>query len=196
MSAYERSGEKQHDSVLRLAQTSLLRTPQVRRSRRMVTSYPEPEIQTEGKSFLNCALLLFVANFCPHLLCYLSIPSAWYSTTDPESFASFLAKSDVILLSLPSTPATTHILNSTTLAHLKPSAVIVNVGRGNAIDTNALVAALDEGKLAGAALDVTEPEPLPDGHPLYGRRNVIITPHLSGLTETYYDRCVDTYRLQ
>ena len=120
-----------------------------------------------------------------------SIPSAWYSTTDSHSFASFLSRSDVILLSLPSTTATKKILNTSTIAHLKPSAVIVNVGRGDAIDTDALVTALNEGKIAGAALDVTDPEPLPDGHTLYGRPNVIITPHQSGAIGGYIDRCID-----
>ncbi|THG98136.1 hypothetical protein EW026_g3993 [Hermanssonia centrifuga] len=116
-----------------------------------------------------------------------SIPSAYYSTTDSASLASFLSKSDVILLSLPSTPATYHILSSETIPHIKHSAIVVNIGRGDAIDTDALLEALDSGKLAGAALDVTEPEPLPDGHPLFGRMNVIITPHLSGRTERYFD---------
>lgn len=74
---------------------------------------------------------------------------------------------------------------------MKPSAVIVNVGRGDAIDTDALVAALDTGKLAGAALDVTSPEPLPDGHTLFGRKNVIITPHLSGRGVKYPDVALD-----
>jgi phosphoglycerate dehydrogenase-like enzyme len=68
---------------------------------------------------------------------------------------------------------------------MKDTAIVVNVGRGDAIDTEALVAALDAGKLGGVALDVTEPEPLPDAHTLYGRKNVIITPHMSGRTERY-----------
>lgn len=74
---------------------------------------------------------------------------------------------------------------------MKPSAVVVNVGRGDAIDTDALVEALDTGKLAGAALDVTSPEPLPDGHTLFGRKNVIITPHLSGRSIKYPDVALD-----
>ncbi|KAI0686878.1 D-isomer specific 2-hydroxyacid dehydrogenase [Cytidiella melzeri] len=120
-----------------------------------------------------------------------SIPSAWYSTTDPSSLATFLSQSDVILMSLPSTPSTYKILNAKTIAHLKNSAIVVNVGRGDAIDTDALVAALDEGRIAGASLDVTDPEPLPDRHTLYGRKNVIITPHLCGFAAGYYDRVVD-----
>jgi phosphoglycerate dehydrogenase-like enzyme len=69
--------------------------------------------------------------------------------------------------------------------------VIINVGRGDAIDTDALVAALDAGKLGGAALDVTDPEPLPAGHTLYNRKNVIITPHMSGRTERYMELVLD-----
>ncbi len=94
-------------------------------------------------------------------------------------------------MSLPSTPVTYRILNAKTISHLKPDAVIVNVGRGTAIDTEALVTALDEGRIAGASLDVTDPEPLPNGHTLYGRKNVILTPHLSGFAKDYYDHVVD-----
>lgn len=120
-----------------------------------------------------------------------SIPSEYYSTKDTASFASFLRATDVLLLALPSTPATKYILNSTNIHHLRPTSVLVNVGRGELIDTPALLSALDEGRLAGAALDVTDPEPLPQGHPLYGRKNVIITPHLSGRTESYFDLASD-----
>jgi phosphoglycerate dehydrogenase-like enzyme len=70
---------------------------------------------------------------------------------------------------------------------------VVNVGRGDAVDTDALVSALDAGELAGAVLDVTDPEPLPEGHTLYGRKNVVLTPHLSGRTEIYFDLSVDIF---
>ncbi|EIN04048.1 hypothetical protein PUNSTDRAFT_77284 [Punctularia strigosozonata HHB-11173 SS5] len=120
-----------------------------------------------------------------------SLPSAWYSTSDPTSLATFLSLTDVLLLALPSTPSTKHILDASTLAHLKPSSILVNIGRGPLVHTPSLLAALDQGKLAGAALDVTDPEPLPDGHALYGRRNVIVTPHLSGRTEGYWDYAMD-----
>jgi phosphoglycerate dehydrogenase-like enzyme len=98
-----------------------------------------------------------------------------------------------VLLALPSTPATRHILNARTFAHLRPTAVVVNVGRGDTIDTDALVTALDTGKLSGAALDVVEPEPLPAGHTLYGRKNVVLTPHMSGRTERYMDLALDIF---
>ena len=120
-----------------------------------------------------------------------SLPTAWYSTSDSTSLQAFLSECDVVLLSLPSTPGTRKILNERTLSYLKPSAVIVNIGRGDAIDTDALVDALDKGRLAGAALDVADPEPLPSGHPLFGRRNVIVTPHLSGRSVKYPDLALD-----
>ncbi|KIY48409.1 hypothetical protein FISHEDRAFT_43344 [Fistulina hepatica ATCC 64428] len=106
---------------------------------------------------------------------FFSIPSAWYSTASPSSFAEFLHYTDVLLVALPSTPATRYILNEETLAHLQPTAIVVNIGRGDLVSTSALLAALDSGKLAGAALDVTDPEPLPTGHALFGRKNVIVT---------------------
>lgn len=72
-------------------------------------------------------------------------------------------------------------------------ALVLNVGRGDAIDSDALLAALDAGKLGGAALDVADGEPLPDGHPLFGRKDVIITPHLSGRTVRYFDRAFEIF---
>ncbi|KAH9921426.1 uncharacterized protein B0H18DRAFT_935965 [Fomitopsis serialis] len=119
-----------------------------------------------------------------------SIPDAWFSTKDEKSFQEFLSGCDVLLLALPSTGATHHILSPTTIDHLPSHAVIVNIGRGDTIDTNALLQALDEKRLAGAALDVVEEEPLPDGHPLFGRRDVLITPHQSGRTTMYFERCI------
>jgi phosphoglycerate dehydrogenase-like enzyme len=66
------------------------------------------------------------------------------------------------------------------LASFKPGAYLLNVGRGKVVDTDALVEALEEGRLAGACLDVTDPEPLPSEHPLWAMPNVVITPHVSG----------------
>ncbi|MBQ1906719.1 MAG: D-2-hydroxyacid dehydrogenase, partial [Firmicutes bacterium] len=69
------------------------------------------------------------------------------------------------------------------LSLMKPTAIVVNVGRGTLIDSDALAKALSEGRLGGAALDVTEPEPLPADHPLWDCPNCIITPHVGGLSE-------------
>ena len=91
-----------------------------------------------------------------------------------------LPQADAIILALPATAETAGILSRKRLALLPPTAYVVNVGRGAAIDQNALVEALLAGRLAGAALDVMTPEPLPQDHPLWTCPNTILTPHVSG----------------
>lgn len=83
-------------------------------------------------------------------------------------------------MALPSTPETVHILNRERIALLPADACVINVGRGTALDQKALAEALNSGKLAGAALDVMDPEPLPQDDPLWDARNIILTPHVSG----------------
>ncbi len=97
-----------------------------------------------------------------------------------ERLDEFLPLADVVALSLPSTPETYHMINEKRLALMKPGSVLVNVGRGTAVDTDALCRALTKGHLAGAGLDVTEPEPLPAGHPLWKIPTAFLTPHISG----------------
>jgi D-3-phosphoglycerate dehydrogenase len=101
-----------------------------------------------------------------------------------DALPELLAQSDVVVLTAPLTPATRHLLDADALARTKPGAWIVNVGRGALIDTDALVDALRAGRLGGACLDVTEPEPLPDGHPLWELPNVLITPHVANTPST------------
>lgn len=91
-----------------------------------------------------------------------------------------LPAADAVILSLPATAETKGVLSRRRLALLPETAFVVNVGRGSAIDQEALVEALQTGKLAGAALDVMTPEPLPEDHPLWSCPNTIITPHISG----------------
>ena len=91
-----------------------------------------------------------------------------------------LPKADIVALSLPGNEDTRHILNEERIALLKKNAVVINVGRGITVDTEALTRALQEGRIAGACLDVTDPEPLPPEHPLWEMENVILTPHVSG----------------
>ncbi|MCL1627355.1 glyoxylate/hydroxypyruvate reductase A [Roseibaca sp. V10] len=102
----------------------------------------------------------------------------------PEGLRAVLARSDILVTLLPDTPATTNILNATTLAHLPRGARIINPGRGTAIDDAALLAALDQGQIAAATLDVFRTEPLPENHPFWHHPNVTVTPHIAAATRT------------
>ncbi len=94
-----------------------------------------------------------------------------------------LAAADYIVLTVPLTPETRHLIGRTELARMKPTAILVNVSRGPVVDTAALTEALTARTIYAAALDVTDPEPLPPDHPLLRLDNVIITPHLGSATE-------------
>lgn len=91
-----------------------------------------------------------------------------------------LPQADLVALSLPGTDETVHMFDAARIARMKPGAILMNVGRGTAVDTDALTEALRSGHLFGAALDVTAPEPLPADHPLWKLPNAFITPHISG----------------
>ncbi len=97
-----------------------------------------------------------------------------------EELEKLLPRADIVALSLPETNLTKKIIDEKTLGLMKKDAVLINVGRGSAIDTEALCNALENGQLLGAALDVTDPEPLPAEHRLWKIRNAVITPHVSG----------------
>jgi phosphoglycerate dehydrogenase-like enzyme len=101
----------------------------------------------------------------------------------PDELLKLAAEADVVVNALPLTPATTNIFDAKFFAGVKPGATFVSVGRGKSTVTAALVAALREGKLAGAGLDVTEPEPLPKDHPLWRLPNVIVTPHVAAQSD-------------
>jgi D-3-phosphoglycerate dehydrogenase / 2-oxoglutarate reductase len=91
-----------------------------------------------------------------------------------------LATADFVSVNTPFNPETAALIGSEELAAMKPTAFLVNTARGGVVDPDALIAALRDGTIAGAALDVTDPEPLPDGHPLFDLDNVILTPHTGG----------------
>lgn len=99
-----------------------------------------------------------------------------------------LSSADHIAICLPQTPATVGLFDANMLAACKRGALIYNIGRGPIVDTDALIAALDSGHIAGAGLDVTEPEPLPTSSALWGRDNVIITAHTAGGTPHFFQR--------
>lgn len=94
-----------------------------------------------------------------------------------------LRGAEAVVLALPLLPSTVGVIGATELALLAPGAHLVNVARGRHVDTDALVEALSSGRLGGAGLDVTDPEPLPDGHPLWSMPSVIITPHCGNTRE-------------
>ena len=98
-----------------------------------------------------------------------------------DELDSLLPGADAVFCCLPSTAATAGMLDARRLALLRDDAVLINVGRGDLIDTDALTAMLEQGKFTGVGLDVTDPEPLPEDHPLWHFDNVIITPHVSGI---------------
>ena len=101
----------------------------------------------------------------------------------PESLHDALSDADVLVVALALTPETTGIIDADALRAMPPHAWLINVGRGGHVVTDDLVEALAAGSIGGAALDVTDPEPLPDGHPLWTMDNCLITPHVGNTPE-------------
>jgi (S)-sulfolactate dehydrogenase len=100
----------------------------------------------------------------------------------PRAFAEVIAEADVLSLHVPLTPATKNLMDAARIATMKPDAVLINTARGGVVDEAAVAAALRARKLGGAALDVFATEPLPAGSPLGGCPNLILTPHIAGVT--------------
>jgi len=103
--------------------------------------------------------------------------------TEGTDLQTLLRESDFVSLHPPLTPQTRKLIGDAELRQMKPTAYLVNCARGPVVDTDALVRALDAGAIAGCALDTTDPEPLPDPHPLRGRENVILQPHVAWYSE-------------
>jgi phosphoglycerate dehydrogenase-like enzyme len=101
----------------------------------------------------------------------------------PDELPTLIGQADVVVSALPLVPATTNLFDAKMFARMKKNAFFINVGRGGSVVTDDLVAALNNGTIAGAGLDVTEPEPLPKDHPLWKAKNIIITPHMSALSD-------------
>ena len=108
-----------------------------------------------------------------------------------DALARLLPQADIVALTCALTPQTERLMNRETLALMKPSAQLVNLARGRCLDEEALLAAIDKGVIAGAALDVTAEEPLPQGSRLWSAKNVFITPHTGGETQRYEENVVD-----
>ena len=109
-----------------------------------------------------------------------------------DGLPDLLGESDFVVIAAPQTPETTGWFDAATLARMKPTAYLINVGRGAIVRLDALVAALNAGTIAGAALDVFEVEPLPADHPLWTLPNVILTPHTAGYSPVVARRHLET----
>jgi len=113
-----------------------------------------------------------------------------------ERLDKLLPQADIVAMCLPGNKDTYHLMNKERLSLMKEGAVLLNVGRGITLDTEGLMEVLRSGHLAGAALDVTDPEPLPKDHPLWDMENVVLTPHISGasvlpeIQEKILDICI------
>ncbi|MFL5854502.1 MAG: 2-hydroxyacid dehydrogenase [Solirubrobacteraceae bacterium] len=102
-----------------------------------------------------------------------------------------LAQSDAVTLHVPLTSETRHLIDADALARMKPTAILVNTARGGVVDQQALARALHRGEIAGAALDVTDPEPLPPDHPLLEAPSLLVLPHIGSATHTARERMAD-----
>jgi phosphoglycerate dehydrogenase-like enzyme len=111
----------------------------------------------------------------------------------PEGLDEVLAESDAVVIALPLTPQTRGLIGERELRLMKPTAFLINVGRGPIVQEQALLRALREGWIAGAALDVFEREPLPPDSPFYDLENVILTPHVAGTSPRYMDRAIPLF---
>ncbi|MDS0476939.1 D-2-hydroxyacid dehydrogenase [Natrinema sp. 1APR25-10V2] len=110
---------------------------------------------------------------------------------DEREFHDALARTDYLVVSCPLTETTSGLIDAEAFATLPPHVVLVNVARGEIVDTEDLTAALRNGSIRGAALDVTDPEPLPQDHPLWSLENCLITPHIGGYTPKHWSRLAD-----
>jgi len=108
-----------------------------------------------------------------------------------DEFHEAVADAEYVVLACPLTDTTRGLVDADALKTMRADAVLINIARGPVVDTDALVSALRNSRIRGAALDVTDPEPLPEDHPLWGLGNVTITPHNAGHTPHYYDRVAE-----
>jgi len=110
---------------------------------------------------------------------------------DAEAVHDAFARTDYLVLATPLTDTTRGLVDEAAFATLPPESVLVNVARGGVVDTDALVDAVRKQSIRGAALDVTDPEPLPEDHPLWNFENVLLTPHNAGHTPEHWPRLAD-----
>jgi phosphoglycerate dehydrogenase-like enzyme len=111
----------------------------------------------------------------------------------PEQRKEMLARCDYVVVATPLTPETHGMIGAPEFAAMKPTAVVINVGRGPVIDEKAMIDALSKGRIKGAALDVFAQEPLPQGHPFYKLENVLLCPHCADHTPDWLDNAMQFF---
>ncbi len=121
-------------------------------------------------------------------------PEGFHGIFAREQLQHAAALADFLVLIVPYTPQTEKLIDAKVIAAMKPSAYLINVARGGVLDENALLAALREQRLAGAALDVFRETPLPSDHPLWREERLIITPHIGGMSTIYLDQAYPIVR--
>ena len=109
----------------------------------------------------------------------------------PEAVDALVREADFVSVHTPLTPTTRHLIDADALRRMKPTAILINTARGEIVDQAALVNALREGQIAGAALDVTDPEPPAPSDPLLTAPNLILTPHIGSATRAARERMAD-----
>ena len=112
----------------------------------------------------------------------------------PDEMFRVLGDLDFLVVVVPSTPQTKKMVNAKVLSAMKPTAFVLNLGRGEVVDEEALIESLSNGTIAGAALDTFTTEPLPPDHPFWEMNHVIITPHLGGYSDTYLEQMLPIFR--
>ena len=123
----------------------------------------------------------------------LAVPASVEEVLPPDQLHDVLGRSDVVVLSAPLTAETTRLIDRAALDRLKRGALLINVGRGKLVDDEAVIAALRDGRLGGAALDVFTREPLDAASPYWDLPNVIVTPHIAGAMEDYWTPLVGLF---
>jgi len=122
-----------------------------------------------------------------------AVPDGVDAVWTPDRLPDLLAQSDVVVLAAPRTPATSRLIGRAQIEQMKPGALLVNVARGKLVDDDALIDALRDGRLGGAALDVFSEEPLDPSSPYWDLPNVIVTPHTSGAMQDYWTPLVELF---
>ncbi len=205
-SGVNRNAVSDHAMALILAVTRKLGqcrdNQRARHWRAMISQLAEREDELAGKTLLIYGMgaigerLAGLARaFGMRVVGFKRDPSRHGGTADEvqpaAAFHQWLPRADFVALTCPLTDATRDLMDAAALAAMRDDAWLVNVARGGCVNTPALVSALAAGAIGGAALDVTEPEPLPADSPLWAMDNVIITPHTAGETRRYEDNVVD-----